>query len=172
MPVFIKKFPCLRKKRKWSGGLSDRSKPNASLIYSYFSDAFNPVGVAFKADNGKYLSRVYRGGINYIEAAKNNKDPSTRFLATESYGKLLLKADNGKYLSRIYRGGINKIEAAKNVPDISCHFAVHNQPDGTVVLQADNGKFMSRINRGGIDFYEAEKSRIDVECKLRLEFQL
>ena len=35
--------------------------------------------------------------------AKDHTDPFTRFLATESNGKLLLKADNGKYLSIIQR---------------------------------------------------------------------
>ncbi|KAL9950320.1 hypothetical protein ACROYT_G042804 [Oculina patagonica] len=136
------------------------------------TDAFNPVGVAFKGNNGKYLSRINRGEIDFIEMAKDNPDPATRFLATESDGKLLLQANNGKYVSRIYRGGISKIEAAKDVPDGACYFTVHNQPDGTVVLQANNGNFMSRIHRGGIDYYEAEKSQIDDACKLRLEFQL
>ena len=158
--------------RKWPGGLSGRNKLSASLIYPYISDAFNPVGVAFKGVNGKYLSRIERLGIDQIEAAKDHTDPFTRFLATESNGKLLPKADNGKYLSIIQRNDINYIAAAKDEPDVSCHFTVHNQADGTVVLQADNGKFMSLVYRDGIHFYEAYKSEIDVFCKLRLEFQL
>ena len=130
--------------------------------------------MAFRGDNGQYLSRINRGkGLNYIEMAKDNKDHFTRFLATESDGKLLLKADNGKYLSRVARNGISSIEAAKDVPDVFCHFTVHNQPDGTVVLQADNGMYVSRINRGfDLDMFEATKSEPDVYCKLRLEFQL
>ena len=139
----------LRKERKWPGGLSGRNKPNASLMYPYFSDAFHPVRVAFKAGNSKYLKGVVRRGINYIEAA----NPYPKFPAYESNGKLLLKADNGKYLSRIYRGGINKIEAAKDVPDALSQFTVHNQADGTVVKQAINGKYMGRIRRGNGRFY-------------------
>ncbi|KAL9950791.1 hypothetical protein ACROYT_G043356 [Oculina patagonica] len=136
------------------------------------TDAFNPVGVALKGDNGKYLGRVQWNGINYIEVAKDGPGHFTRFLATESNGKLLLQADNGKYLSRVRWNGIDYIEAAKDVPDVFCHFSVHNQPDGTVVLQADNGKYMSRVQTNGIDFYQAAKSEIDVFCKLHLEFQL
>ena len=150
------------------------TETNLTLIcYSFILDACNPVGVAFKGDNGKYLSRIRRGSIDFIEVAKPHKDHFTRFLATESNGKLLLQADNGKYLSRIRRGSVDYIEAAKDAPDVFCHFTVHNQPDGTVVLQADNGKYMSRIRRAdNIDYYEAYKSEIDVFCKLRLEFQL
>lgn len=141
-------------------------------FYSNILDAFSPVGVAFKGNNGKYLSRIQRSGLDNAEFAKDNTDPATRFLATESDGKLLLKSDNGKYLSRIDRGRISKIEAAKDTPDDACHFTVHNQADGTVVLQANNGKYMSRIDRGGIQYYEAEKSQIDDACKMKLEFQL
>nr|C0HM25.1 RecName: Full=Peptide Hact-3 [Heliofungia actiniformis]7LT7_A Chain A, Hact-3 [Heliofungia actiniformis] len=35
---------------------------------------FNPVGVAFKGNNGKYLSRIHRSGIDYTEFAKDNTD--------------------------------------------------------------------------------------------------
>ena len=137
-------------------------------------DAFNPVGVAFRGDNGRYLSRINRGeDLDFIEMTKDNKDHFTRFLATESNGKLLLKADNGKYLSRVHRKGMSFIEAAKDVPDVFCHFTVRNQPDGTIVLQADNGMYVSRVNHGyDLDMFEATKNEIDVFCKLRLEFQL
>ena len=83
--------------------------------------------MAFKGNNGKYLSRFTRSGIDNAEFAKDNTDQATRFLAIESDGKLLLKSNNGKYLSRIYRRGISKIEAAKETPDDACRFAVHNR---------------------------------------------
>ena len=106
-----------------------------------------PAYVSLKADNGKYLSRIYYytyNEQNNIEAAKSTKDLATKFLAKRySDGKLILLADNGKYLSRIHRGGIDYIEAAKSSPDVHSRFQVYNQPDGTVVMKADNGKYLS-----------------------------
>ena len=133
-----------------------------------FSD---PVGVAFKADNCKYIARIYYiSSLNTIEAIKPTPDAATRFLATQSGGKLLLLGNNGKYLSRIHRGSIDFIDAAKSIPDAACLFVVYNQADGTVVLKATNGKYLSRIHRGDFDYIEAAKSQIDSFCKFRLEF--
>lgn len=128
--------------------------------------------MAFKGDNGKYLSRIYYiyPGKSFIEVTKDGTDHFTRFLATESDGKLLLKADNGNYLCR--EEETNYFMAEKNTPDDTCHFTVLNQADGTVVLQADNGKHMSRILWDGTNHYMAVKSDIDVFCKLKLEFQM
>ena len=39
------------------------------------------------AGNGKYLSRIHRGGIDYIEAAKSRPDVYSRFQGTESEGR-------------------------------------------------------------------------------------
>lgn len=57
----------------------------------------NPVGVAFKGDNGKYLSHISQGGIDKIEMIKDHKDAHTRFLA----GEFNFEAANEKFLSRI-----------------------------------------------------------------------
>ncbi|PFX27509.1 hypothetical protein AWC38_SpisGene7762 [Stylophora pistillata] len=130
-----------------------------------------PVGVAFIGSNGKYLSRSHRSGIDYIEMAKSQKDPTTRFLTTEFKSKLMLKANNGKYLSRVRRGNVDYIEAAKTYPDIYSQFSVHDQQDGTYVLQADNGKYLSVIYRGSRNSFEAAKDNIDSFCKLRREIQ-
>ena len=150
---------------------------NASFYPYFLASSSACVGVAFKDDNGKYLSRVSRGGYDNIEVAKTEKDHYTRFVATEINGKLVLQADNGKYISRINRrfpdgGSIDFIEASKGSPDVYSQFTVLNQPDGTVVLKADSGKYMGRVNRDGVDLYEAAKDQIDVYCKLKLEFQL
>ncbi|RMX45215.1 hypothetical protein pdam_00020949 [Pocillopora damicornis] len=134
-------------------------------------DGFWPVGVALKGYNGKYLSRKHRSGIDYIEMAKSQKDSTTRFVATESNGKLMLTADNGKYLSRVRRANVDYIEAAKTYPDTFSQFTVHDQPDGTVALQADNGKYLSLIDRNSRNSFEAAKDNIDSHCKLKREIQ-
>ena len=64
----------------------------------------------------------HRSGIDYIEMAKCQTDSTTRFIATESDGKLMLTADNGKYLSRVRRANVNYIEAAKIYPE-TCIFS-------------------------------------------------
>lgn len=164
----------LREEEKEGKGHSLRQKQTKHSFYLYLSDALEPVGVAFKGHNGKYLSRVYYTypGKSFIEVTKNGTDHFTRFLATESDGKLLLKADNGNYLCREEDTGY--ITAEKNTPDATCQFTVVNQADGTVVLQADNGKYMSRVRILWylINQYMAVKSDIDVLCKLKLEFQM
>ena len=125
--------------------------------------------MAFKGNNGKYLTFEFPNRIMFIRSSPFH---STRFYASRHEQKLLLQARNGKYLSRVRLGnGIDRIMAVKKLPDQYCLFTVHNQADGTVVLQADNGKYMSRVNRGA-DYFEAVKKRIDSACKLRLEFQL
>ena len=53
------------------------------------------------ANNGKYLSRIHRGGIDYIEAAKSSPDAACLFdVYNQADGTVVLKANNGKYLSR------------------------------------------------------------------------
>ena len=103
------------------------------------------------ANNGRYISRIDRSGINYIEAEKISIDLFSRFRASVlGDGRIALKADDGEgnYLSRIDRGRDN-IEAAKIHIDIFSEFEVERGaigPDkwnGTryIYFKADNGKF-------------------------------
>jgi hypothetical protein len=81
--------------------------------------------LVLQADNGKYLSRIRRGTLDPIEAAKTQVDVFCMFTVTVlDNGKIALKADNGKYLSRIRRGTIDPIEAAKSKIDYFCQFRV------------------------------------------------
>lgn len=74
-----------------------------------------------KANNGKYLSRVRRGNVDYIEAAKTYPDIYSQFSVHDQQdGTYVLQADNGKYLSVIYRGSRNSFEAAKDNIDSFC----------------------------------------------------
>ena len=125
--------------------------------------------MAFKGDNGKYLSRA---GDNKIQVIKNEPDTYTKFLASEIDGKLVLKADNGKYLQPVISDadGVVYIEAAKDTPDWYTQFIVHKQTDGTVALQAANGKYMCRV--GDKSYYEAVKDGIDMSCLLKPQFQV
>ena len=66
------------------------------------------------ADNGKYLSRIRRGNVDYIEAAKTYPDTPSQF--TVHYQP----ANNGKYLSLIDRNSRNSFEAAKDNIDSFC----------------------------------------------------
>ena len=126
------------------------------------------VVVALKGYNGKYPSRKHRSEIDYIEMAKCQTDSTTRFVATESNGKLMLTTDNGKYLSRVRRGNVDYIEAFKTHPDtcIFSQFTVHDQSDGIVVLQADNGKYFSLIDRNSRNSSEAARDNTDSFCRL------
>ncbi|MEY3867146.1 MAG: hypothetical protein RLZZ338_1037 [Cyanobacteriota bacterium] len=122
--------------------------------------------ISLKADNGKYLSRINRGSVDPIEAAKSVVDPYSKFVVTVlADGKIALKADNGKYLSRINRGSIDAIEAAKDSIDPYSQFTFTVLADGKIVLKADNDKYLSRINRGSIDSIEAAKNPSDVYCQ-------
>lgn len=69
--------------------------------------------IYLKAADGRYLTRMHRGGIDYIEAAKYHRDVFCKFEIYEVDGKIVFKADNGKFLSRVYRDGEHNIEAEK-----------------------------------------------------------
>lgn len=61
---------------------------------------------SFKADNGKYLSRVTRNGTDVIEAAKSSADSST-FTTIHVYEqKLVIRGDNQVYWSASSNGRI------------------------------------------------------------------
>ena len=68
------------------------------------------------ANNGKYLSRIHRNGVDYIEAEKVSIDwPSCFRASVLGDRKIALRANDGEnnYVSRVYRNGLNNIEAAK-----------------------------------------------------------
>ena len=55
------------------------------------------------ANNGRYISRIHRSGINYIEAEKISIDLFSRFRAgVLGDGRIALKADDGEgnYLNK------------------------------------------------------------------------
>jgi F420-dependent methylenetetrahydromethanopterin dehydrogenase len=72
-----------------------------------------------------YLSRIRRGSLDPIEAAKSNIDVFCQFTVTDlSNGQIALQADTGMYLSRIRRGSLDPIEAAKSNIDVFCQFTL------------------------------------------------
>ena len=135
---------------------------SASCDFSWRNLFLTPV-ITLRADNGKYLSRIWRGGVNYIEAAKTSPDVFCEFKAIRVDGNTFaFVGDNGRHLSRIYRGGINGIESEKKEIDIYSQFEVSLLDGDLVTLKADNGLYLSRINRGYRDPVEAAKSSADV----------
>ena len=131
---------------------------------SFWSNLVPSPVVTLKADNGKYLSRINRGGVNYIEAAKASPDVYCEFKAIRvDENSYAFVGDNGKYLSRVYRYGISAIEAAKSEIDVYSRFEVSLLASDLVTLKADNGLYLSRINYGsGLDPIVAAKSSADV----------
>ena len=111
------------------------------------------------ANNGKYLSRIRRGEIDYIEAEKVSIDWPSRFRASVlGDGKIALRANDGEnnYLSRVYRGGLNNIEAAKTSIDVACEFQVEVDDSGVsqwngahyIYIKANDGKYWGIVDRG------------------------
>jgi len=92
--------------------------PNENYTYS------------FKADNDKYRSRMYRDGIDAIEAAKTSIDQFSKFtiITGTDADKIAIIADKVKYLSPLNRGsgvtGYNPVEASKNNIDFACKLTV------------------------------------------------
>ena len=119
--------------------------------------------IILQGDNGKYLSRIRRGGIDPIEVAKNSPDIYCEFeVVKNGDGTYSFRADNYKFLSRIYRNRINAIEAAKNHIDMPSRFDVIDHNNGQISLRANNKLYLSRINRGSRDPVEAAKTEADV----------
>ena len=117
----------------------------------------------FLARNGKYVSRILRGEVDYIEAEKTSIDYFCLFRANIlGDGKVAFKADDGNedYLSRIYRYHQN-VEAAKKAIDIYSMFDVEVVTPGPwngahyVHLKADNGKYLGVVKRGSRQNIEA-----------------
>ena len=86
----------------------------------------NAKAISLQGDNGQYLSRIRRGGIDAIEVAKPNLDPPfTSFdLVKLPNWKVAFKADNGLYWSRIRRGAIDPVEPAKTDIDVFSQFTL------------------------------------------------
>ncbi|XP_039625625.1 uncharacterized protein LOC120539537 [Polypterus senegalus] len=83
-------------------------------------------GAIFLQDKrGIYLSRIRRGDIDFIEAAKPEPDVFCEFSVSSENEKLLFRAENGRMLSRVCRYGQQIIEAAKDTPDIFCQVTVN-----------------------------------------------
>ena len=116
------------------------------------------------ANNDKFVSRILRGDISYIEAEKTSIDAFCLFRATTlGNGKVVLKADDGinAYLSRIDRSGQHNIEAAKEEIDTFCMFDVEANAPGKwnparyVHIKADNGMYWGIRERGSRHNIEA-----------------
>lgn len=121
-----------------------------------------PPVITLKADNGKYLSRIHRGGQDNCEASKSPADTFCEFQVEVLPDHFIaLKGDNGKYLSRIRRGTIDFAEFAKEQIDPFCRFRYYHLGDNKVGLKGDNGMFLSRIHRNGQDNIEAAKATLD-----------
>ena len=133
------------------------------------------LGIALRASNGKYVSRIRRGHDGWvtmnIEAAKSYKDPHTKFIVEPiGWNHIRVKsAVDGKYLSVIHRHrGIQWIEAIKSNPDDWCTFQAF-EVDGKLVLKNwVNQRYLSRINRDQ-PYIEAAKYGIDEHCKFIVE---
>ena len=125
--------------------------------------------------NNKFVGRINRGPINYMEAVKESIDVQTRLRASVLLnGKVSFRADDGThlYLSRIFRGGgLQYIEPAKSVLDVYCEFTVETESNGPwngahhVYLKADNGKYVGIVNRDGRNRMEASFSERSDETR-------
>lgn len=130
-----------------------------------------PETINIKADNGKYLSRIYytQTGQNNCEAIKDNVDTFCTF-HVESFPeehKIALKGDNGKYLSRISRGDSNGgyiqyTEFEKDKVDEYCKFYYICLGGNKIALLGDTGLYLSRIYRNGRNNIEVAKKDIDL----------
>ena len=111
----------------------------------------------FDPVNNKYLSRIYSGGWDSIEAAKSSPDVFFKFKMYVLEGNALaFQADNGKYLSRILYGSSafsegNYIQAAKSDADYFSQFQYSFQfatpptgrpkSIGKIALKSENGRY-------------------------------
>ena len=104
--------------------IPDSTKPSFHRFLATESDG----KLLLKSNNGKYLSRIYRGGISKIEAAKDTPDDACHFTVhNQADGTVVLQANNGNYMSRIHRGGIDYYEAEKCQIDDACKMKLEFQ---------------------------------------------
>ena len=92
---------------------------------------FEKVGdfrVRFKADNGKYLTRV---DANWIQATSETSDENSIFRVYNNDGMLSIKATTGKYVTRCCGGNVI-FNAGRYTIDVWTHFTVevHNVTSG------------------------------------------
>ena len=128
-------------------------------------------GVAFKADNGKWLSLMGPTTRRNLEAYKDAKDGWCRFeieKVDEESVYLKSPTDNNRYLSRIYSGGVNYIWSAKTTPDPACLFKVYKD-NGMISFLGSNNKYLGRFDRGGVQNIESVKDGIDFTSRFIVE---
>ena len=114
---------------------------------------------------GRFLSRIYRQGVSYIEAEKQQPDAPSKFkMLLLNNGKVAFQANNGKYLSRIaYSNSAvdarNYIEASKGSADFFSQFEYDYTPDGgpwegagTITLKSENGRYWTVSPSNGINY--------------------
>ena len=112
-------------------------------------------------NNGRFVSRIRRGDVDFMEAEKQTIDLFTRLRASVLYnGKVSFRSDNGGhlYLSRYTRSGVQNVEAAKSAIDIHSEFSVDIVEENGVhfiYLKADNGLYVGIHIRGGRQNLEA-----------------
>ncbi|XP_032800285.1 uncharacterized protein LOC116937331 [Petromyzon marinus] len=159
----------------------DAAKPTQDIFCEFEVIPFGVHRVAFRADNGKYLSRIHRDKQN-LESGKDKVDAYCLFkvhFAKSQFGILadFLNSAPGQvsfstlecnYWSCADQGdGVHKIVAKRETMDESCAFSVISGPKGSskVYLLDARGVYLSCIHRSGIDYIEAAKSNPDVHCE-------
>ncbi|XP_043913349.1 uncharacterized protein LOC122789938 isoform X2 [Protopterus annectens] len=160
----------------WSvGNSSDRdiiqaAKPSLDSTCRFLMFLASDRTIYIKTPQNKYLSRVQRCGIDYIEPAKDEPDVSCEFQLDSQDHKVVFVADNGKYLSRVHRSGAYNIEAYKEQIDEDClfepvDFQKNMIPQDIIAFKADNGHFWSIVNNRGRSIIKAAKSSLDMLCQ-------
>lgn len=120
----------------------------------------------FRADNGKYLTRVIVFEFAYIIA--NADEPGEESVLTPKVidGKLFLQASNGNYACVINFTG--RIGVLDEKPDTRrCPIEAVNNNDGSVSIKyLYKNKYMCRVNtQKDQSSIRANKNDIDETCK-------
>jgi len=129
------------------------------------------LGIAFKCENNKYMSVVYRHGHYGVECAKSYKDDWTRFKIYNMGGnRIALQGHNGRYVGRVYYSSSKQpMRSDKSSRDGTTILRVYKQSNGKISLRADNNRFLSCIYRSDAYYVEAVKYGVDSWSEFKFE---
>ncbi|RDD41448.1 hypothetical protein TrispH2_006674 [Trichoplax sp. H2] len=158
----------------------DRAISMPPQLHQQYDFTFDPNRTyTLKGNNGQFLTRFHRNGMDNVEACKSNPDQFccfrfSTFHTSDGRKKVAMLADNQKYLTVYNRNGVRKIECCKGELDHFCLFDVQAQStwgNTARIAFVHDGQYLTLYTREGVQYqWESCKPMADEWCWYTLQW--